>query len=283
MSAGRDGSREPCLLRPGFLSLSPRLLVGQQDFGDSLSRIVISHVSGLVPIHVSNQFSGKVLGIGSILHHALAEKDVVWGSGAIRNEPIVPPRDTQFLAVRGPWTQALIRADVPSVFGDPSILLPEIYTPNPGPRYSVGVVPHYVDKPYVTIADPSVLLIDVTLAWRRVVDLIACCDVILSSSLHGLVVAESYGIPAAWITISDRIVGGTLESTTIFLGTGRSEREPVPWERGVERNGPRSRSSAALARWATAQAGVAEVVASHPCSQGRLGRTRQHLLVQLAI
>jgi pyruvyltransferase len=226
---------------PGALLASPRLPKpvpafwwGSKNFGDSLSKIVISHVSGLVPIHVSNQYSGKVLGIGSILHHALAEKDVVWGSGAIRNEPIDPPRDTQFLAVRGPWTQSLIRADVPSVFGDPSILLPGIHRPNPGPRYSVGVVPHYVDRPYVTIADPSVLLIDVSLPWRRVVDLIARCDMILSSSLHGLIVAESYGIPAAWITISDRIVGGTFKFNDYLLGTGRSEREPVPWERGFD-------------------------------------------------
>ena len=37
---------------------------------------------------------------------------------------------------------------------------------------------------------------------------IASCGAILSSSLHGLVVADSYGIPAAWTSGSPPLTGG---------------------------------------------------------------------------
>ena len=36
---------------------------------------------------------------------------------------------------------------------------------------------------------------------------IAKCEHILSSSLHGLVVADALGIPNGWIKLSDRVVG----------------------------------------------------------------------------
>jgi pyruvyltransferase len=34
------------------------------------------------------------------------------------------------------------------------------------------------------------------------------CRIIVSSSLHGLIFAHAYGLPAIWIKLSDRLVGG---------------------------------------------------------------------------
>ena len=34
------------------------------------------------------------------------------------------------------------------------------------------------------------------------------CDVVLSSAMHGLIAADSLGIPNAWMRLSDRLTGG---------------------------------------------------------------------------
>lgn len=77
--------------------------------------------------------------------------------------------------------------------------------------------------------DPAILVIDVSNPWTEVVDAIRSSDVVLSSSLHGLIVAEAYGIPASWIRISDRLQGGSFKFNDYYLATGRAEREPTRW------------------------------------------------------
>jgi pyruvyltransferase len=207
---------------------------GSLNFGDSLSEVVLGHVSRGTPVCVSHTYSGKMLGVGSVLHRALAEGDVVWGSGAIRETRIVPPPNVRFLAVRGPLTQSIVEGDVPSVFGDPSVLMPEIYSPRKGPRFRVGIVPHYADRAFVKSADPAIKVIDVWWPWRRVIDYITSCDVIVSSSLHGLIVAEAYGVPAAWIRVSDGITGGNFKFNDYYLSTDRPDRQPTPWSQGLD-------------------------------------------------
>jgi len=50
---------------------------------------------------------------------------------------------------------------------------------------------------------------------------------ILSSSLHGLIVADSYGIPNAWVRFSDNISGGSFKYLDYFASVGRDVQEPV--------------------------------------------------------
>lgn len=208
---------------------------GTSNFGDQLSPHVLRWVTGVKPIWVPPTYSGKVLATGSILE-AAAEDDVVWGSGLIRSRVFRPPRDVTFLAVRGPLTRAMIHGDgdVPEVYGDPATLLPSFYMPATTQRHEIGVVPHYVDRSSVQVEDPSILLIDVRRHWQEVVDQILSCAVILSSSLHGLIVAEAYGIPASWIRITDKILGGTFKFDDYYLSTDRDRREPVDWELGID-------------------------------------------------
>ena len=203
------------------------------NLGDQLSPAILRWVSGKRSIWVSKKYRGKILGVGSILG-ALAKGDVVWGAGSIRGESIEPPSEVKFLAVRGPLTRDLIRGDVPAVYGDPVLLLPRFHTLTMAERHAVGVIPHYVDRPFVDISDPEILLIDVRERWEKVVADILSCELILSSSLHGLIVAEAYGIPAAWIKVTDRVVGGNFKFDDYYLSTGRDRRQPIHWDRGIE-------------------------------------------------
>ena len=205
------------------------------NLGDAVAPALIRHLTGTDPVWVSKRYRGKLLTVGSVLDR-VRPGDVVWGTGALRPKRIRAQGAT-YLAVRGPLTRELIEGmPVPEVYGDPALLLPRIHRPSVEPRYSVGVVPHYADQDAIQSPDPErVPVIDVREPWRSVVDRIRACRTILSSSLHGLVVAEAYGIPAVWIRAGDRLVGGDFKFRDYYLGTHREPPEPAPWSRGAAR------------------------------------------------
>lgn len=203
---------------------------GDHNFGDQLAPFVLQAVTGELPIWVSRHYRGKVLGVGSVIHN-LQDGDVVWGTGALRNTPVEPRPTARILAVRGPLTRKLLHADVPEIYGDPALLLPRYYDQAQEKVYDVGVVPHYVDNPFMRLPqDPSILIIDVQADWRQVVDGIRKCWSIVSSSLHGLIVAEAYGIPATWVSAGDRVRGGSFKFHDYYLATGREPPAAVRWE-----------------------------------------------------
>jgi pyruvyltransferase len=200
----------------------------EPNLGDQLSPFLLGAVTGATPVWVSRRYPGKVLGAGSIANR-LAPGDRVWGAGSIDGRPIVPPDDVTFLAVRGPLTRDAVQADVPAVYGDPALLLPQFFSPPQEKRFSVGIVPHFFDKQLVGSDDPRVAVIDVQAPWPDVVRRICACDVVVSSSLHGLIVAEAYGIPASWIVVSENVIGRGFKFHDYYLGTGREQRTATPW------------------------------------------------------
>lgn len=152
----------------------------------------------------------------------------VWGTGFIAAEGSHPKlskladafcRPLRVLAVRGELSKsrlAAIGVDVSqTVLGDPGLLTSWIYDSHKSTkRYSVGIIPHYIerDDPRVRELGNSLsesTVIDITGSVENVVQAIRQCDVVLSSSLHGLVIADSYGIPNMHITISGDLTGGS--------------------------------------------------------------------------
>lgn len=208
------------------------------NFGDQMAPWLLEAVTGEIPIWVPWRSQGKILGVGSLMHY-MQDGDVVWGTGAIRNAPVEPHPKARILAVRGPLTRKLLHADVPEIYGDPALLLPRYYDQPQEELYDVGVIPHYVDKPFMQLPyDPSILMIDVDDEWRIVVDNIRKCGSIVSSSLHGLIVAEAYGIPATWVSAGDRLSGGTFKFHDYYLATGREPPAAVSWNGCLPRQPP---------------------------------------------
>lgn len=207
------------------------------NFGDQMAPFLLQSATGTKPMWVPGWYPGKVLGLGSLIHR-IQQGDVVWGTGAINDAPLNLPPRTRILAVRGPLTRRLLGADVPEVYGDPGLLLPRFYDEHQEPIYEIGVIPHFLDKTAMQLPhDPAVLMIDVQADWRTVVDNIRRCRSILSSSLHGLVVADSYGIPARWVSVGDRS-GGPFKFHDYYLGTGREPPPPLVWNGRLPRQWP---------------------------------------------
>ena len=176
------------------------------NFGDWIGPYLYHRLTDREPLfrRPSSLSRGTVyMSAGSIL--ALARRNsIVWGSGVLRREDSFP-EPWRTTAVRGPLSRAAYQRQgyrCPETYGDPAILLPRVLKPPPTPpRYSLGIVPHFRDLPKIMaheLGRSDVKVIDVRRSVELVVRDICDCRCIASSSLHGIITAHSYGIPAVW-------------------------------------------------------------------------------------
>lgn len=205
----------------------------EQNVGDTLTPFILEYFLNADIKQARRNDLGKVLGVGSILPRAVRSGDIVWGSGTIREAEFRVTPDVKVLAVRGKLTRELMKGtEVPEVYGDPALLLPLMYKPEVEKRYKFGIVPHYVDMETAKLGFPALnvngeyKLIDVRLPWQRFVREVLSCEAIISSSLHGIVIAEAYGIPANWQVWSDKVIGNGFKFRDYLTGTGRKPQEP---------------------------------------------------------
>jgi pyruvyltransferase len=167
-----------------------------------------------------------LLTVGSILHFA-RDGDVVWGSG--RNGRM-PDRMHRFRHLdvrmtRGPLTRDFLMQrgiDVPAtVYGDPGLLLPYLFphvaAMTREARHDVTFVPHMHD---CVPLEHAHLTIDPRRPFWEVVERIARSRLVVSSSLHGIIIAEALGLPARCVRSREQ---GDFKYRDYYLGTGRGE------------------------------------------------------------
>lgn len=201
-----------------------------KNFGDELTPIVLEHFLPDEKIELAKRDDkGKVLGIGSIMA-SLQDGDYVWGAGSNQPNRTYKAVGAKIFAIRGPKSLMQIEGKHQNVvFGDPALLIPLIYNPEVKKTHKVGYLPHYVDKAIVAEhlknADQSQFkMIDIQADWKKVIEEVKSCETIVASSLHGIICAEAYGIPAIWEKYTDKIRGGDFKFQDYFLGTGREEQ-----------------------------------------------------------
>lgn len=190
--------------------------------GDALTPWLI-RLRGHVPVYAEPGDCRRIVGAGSIISSAKAH-DAVWGSGIGSLSERVPA-GAEILAVRGPLTRAAVHVGggaCPAVFGDPGLLAPLVYQPRVTTRRRIGIVAHYVDQERVFdhYAAADVALIDILQPPDVVIDAIASCDAVLSSSLHGIVFATAYEVPSVWVAFSDRLFGDGSKFADFMLSVG---------------------------------------------------------------
>ncbi len=139
-----------------------------------------------------------VYGIGSIIDYA-DRRTVVWGSGFREFESKTKCKD--FRLVRGILSRNKIGNPLLKI-GDPALLLPLFYRPkNSQNKKSTVIVPHFTEYEYFkrTYGNKFDILKIETNDIEDFIDQIASAKFILSTSLHGIIIAHAYGIPALWI------------------------------------------------------------------------------------
>ncbi|KEP71573.1 exosortase [Thioclava dalianensis] len=216
------------------------------NFGDAIGARIVAHVSGRsvewAPMAVCDLLCiGSVLGFrpnGKRLSGPFEGAPYVWGSGILDHRlgwlaegRISAQAMPKVRAVRGALT-ALHLSGFEGVFGDPGLLAP-LVEPSPATRKSIGLIPHIkqwddadtmrafaaTGHRIIDVRDPD--------PWA-VVRAIAECEAVVSTSLHGLIVADAYGIPNAWIAGA-----GRFKFHDYFYSVGRNLRAPLSLSEAV--------------------------------------------------
>lgn len=171
------------------------------NFGDRLTEWLLPKY-GIMVMH-RPAFMAAASGVGSIIEHLPADwSGSVLGSGMMFDRRLSMP-NARFYAVRGGLTRDNLGLPDATPLGDLGLLVARHVKPR-GTRWDVGIVPHYRHKGSAELraiaerGGPRVKVIDVLRHPQSVALSVASCEVILSTSLHGLVTADSFGIPAAW-------------------------------------------------------------------------------------
>lgn len=189
------------------------------NLGDKLNIDLFSYLTSdnINYCNVTSKLSG-IIGIGSILQWA-RPNDIIWGTGFIsaNDKPgyLISTNGTiNIRAVRGPLTLSKLKTmgltDKTVPYCDPGVLYPIIFNIHRcKSNNKIGIIPHEIDfKKFQNQKMPNnMAIINVNDDSRSVITQIATCDKIISSSLHGIIIAESLGIDAAWCEFSTNVIG----------------------------------------------------------------------------
>lgn len=213
-----------------------------ENFGDALSGMLVSHLSGRKVVVTSSfeaemSAVGSILRIGDLCRNSphstidavkylrrkvmdfLSPKLKVWGTGFLKVQhfdSFARVRNVEVLATRGELTRTVLRRygflseKSKVVLGDPGLLYPLLMQDRPSVKYEVGLVPHEDDFIFGKYLEGKLLSLGVRVKFidvhsknpLSVLDEIASCERILSSSLHGCVVADALGIPNRMLLLS---------------------------------------------------------------------------------
>jgi pyruvyltransferase len=207
------------------------------NMGDLLNPLIIGGLFGF-DVERHSFLTGEMTAIGSgldqyVFHgtalmrlrqffNGLVRPSVcVWGTGFINyatEKERFFKRDMRFCAVRGELSRKRAEMltgntlNIPT--GDGGLLASLLIKEPVQKKYDLGVVPHVCDLPDPKAArllesypGKSTVLINVKDEPLEVLRTIAQCNTVLSSSLHGLIVADSFGIPNRHVVFSDRPLG----------------------------------------------------------------------------
>jgi len=205
------------------------------NFGDDLAPHVVEYATGR-PVEHAPCGQAELVGLGSVLAMVAdmperARPVHVWGSGYLRGtQPLVSSSQICVHALRGELSSR--RLGLRSVaLGDPGLLAAAVLDVRPPVRHAVGIVGHHThygrpEWSRVLASNPDVLVIDARRPALPVIRDIASCNVILSSSLHGLVVADSLGIPNRWVELSRPLCEADWKFFDYFSAVPRAVTEP---------------------------------------------------------
>ena len=191
------------------------------NFGDLLGPIIVEQIVMDRGLKESAR-RRRLAAVGSIMR-LTQPGDVVWGTGINgKTMSVGAAPDLDVRAVRGPRTAEALRragAKVPDVFGDPALLWSrwwprEFYLTAGESLEPFSVVPNHNERHQTS--GPNV--IDPLGDPHHIIGRIARSEFVCGSSLHGIVLAEAFGIPA-------RLVRSAAEPPfkydDYYSGTGR--------------------------------------------------------------
>lgn len=207
----------------------------KHNFGDEISQMLITKMTGQNSVAVSVPKDANLVGIGSVMEHFtrrdFKKKVAIWGAGFIQSPNLkkISAENLEIFSVRGRKTADILGFE--GALGDPALLMSKYFPIGAiKKKNKIGIIPHYVDKKseFLNTLDFSkYFIIDVEREPLKVIEDIAAADAVLSSSLHGLILADAYNVPNAWIELSDGVVGSGFKFSDYFSGVNREFQSAI--------------------------------------------------------
>lgn len=204
-----------------------------KNVGDILNVDLIEHYSGKTVVNPpgSSRFKHYLV-VGSVAHN-MNKKTITIGSGLIHDSMIKHIKEVgDIRALRGHLTKACLEKKFKMKFnvplGDPALLFPKIYDPMIETEYEFALVLHYVDEQHDiknVIESMGGKVVSVRQEPRKFIDEIKSCKKVLSSSMHGLILADAYEIPNKRLILSDKITGGNFKFKDYYSTTDKPDEE----------------------------------------------------------
>lgn len=202
------------------------------NMGDMLNKDMLEELFDIEILH-SNKYHTDMIGIGSGLSSALISDNesifskeylfrklkrgpfYVWGTGFMnytqKPDNRFKYKDIRILSLRGELSKKRVEAILDEKLNIPlgdGGLLAEKWVGKVEKRYNIGIIPHFreQDAPIINQLLSSFkdsVLINLKDDAKTVCKKIAECECILSSSLHGLIVSDSFHIPNLHVLFYD--------------------------------------------------------------------------------
>lgn len=222
--------------------------VVNRNWGDDINVYLLELISGRKVVMKNQSLFHKMknttsyLCIGSTVGFMVDESITVWGAGAMYPYRSLPAPPRNICSVRGPLTRKVFMdagMSCPEIYGDPALLISRYYKPVVSKKHRLGIIAHYTDEDSPVLQDwlkknPDVLLIRMGHydRWEDIPDMVCSCEEIWSSSLHGLIVSDSYSVPNRWVKFNGRVVGGDFKYKDYLLSVGRGDEVAIHLETG---------------------------------------------------
>lgn len=178
------------------------------NLGDSLGEVIIKYMLDKVGIDIDAEVSKtKHLNCVGTNIQGSYQDATIWGSGILPTRTYdfwrkIVRRKLDIRAVRGPLTRKVLLEqgyECPEVYGDPAILMPMIYNPKIDKKRDKLIIPQFVYEKEFRRAHPDECMLSMnTNDYRHIIDEIVSSEIVYTSSLHGIILAESYGVPAVF-------------------------------------------------------------------------------------
>lgn len=97
-------------------------------------------------------------------------------------------------------------------------------------KYDLGIIPHYVDADSDLLKKIKVknsIVLDIKQPPHILLTQIAQCKCIISSAMHGLIAADSLGIPNIRMILSDKITGGDYKYNDYYSAFGITKHNRI--------------------------------------------------------
>lgn len=205
------------------------------NLGDYLGKVVVDWMLDKKGLSLDDEVSKTkhliTIGSGGL---KMFQDATIWGTGIYGGHTNkwserfhnAKHRHLDIRAVRGPLTREIfmdLGHKCPEIYGDPAIIMPLIYQPERINKvHEYMIIPQYVQESLVRRYIKSDAIISMNSDdYKSVIDKIVSCNYVISSSLHGIILAEAYGVPA--IYFNGKPGRQQFKFKDYYLSTGRTD------------------------------------------------------------